>query len=111
MAPGFFHNGAFVRLEDAIRFHLNAIAGGRTYNPTQAGLPSDLMRVGPVVPVRLLDRAIRQPAPLNPDEFEDLVAFVRDALLDPRVNARGLCQLVPATVPSGRPVLQFESCR
>jgi len=111
VAPGFFHNGAFVRLEDAIRFHLNAIAGGRTYNPTQAGLPSDLMRVGPVVPVRLLDRAIRQPAPLNPDEFEDLVAFVRDALLDPRVNARGLCQLVPATVPSGRPVLQFESCR
>jgi hypothetical protein len=63
------------------------------------------------VRVRLLDRAIRQPTPLSPHEFDDLVAFVRDGLLDPRVNARSLCQLVPATVPSGRPVLQFESCR
>jgi hypothetical protein len=44
-------------------------------------------------------------------EFDDLVAFVPEGLLDPRVNARNLCQLVPATVPSGRPVLQFEACR
>lgn len=111
VAPGFFHNGAFVHLDDAIRFHLNAIAGARTYDPSEAGLPPDLRRVGPVVPVQLLDRAIRQPTPLSPDEIDDLVAFVRDGLLDSRVNAQNLCQLVPATVPSGRPVLQFEACR
>jgi cytochrome c peroxidase len=111
VAPGFFHNGAFVHLEDAIRFHLNVIAGARTYDPAQAGLPPDLTRVGPVVPVRLLDRSVRRPTPLSPDEFDDLVTFVRDGLLDPRVNARSLCQLVPTTVPSGRPVLRFESCR
>jgi cytochrome c peroxidase len=111
VAPGFFHNGAFVRLEDAIRFHLNVIPGARTYDPGLAGVPADLVHVGPVVPVKLLDRGVRQLDPLDPDEFDDLVAFIREGLLDPRVNARNLCQLVPATVPSGRPVLQFETCR
>jgi cytochrome c peroxidase len=111
VAPGFFHNGAFVRLEDAIGFHLNVIPGARTYDPIQAGVPPDLNRLGPVVPVKLLDRAVRQLTPLSPDDLADLVTFVRDGLLDPRVNARNLCQLVPATVPSGRPVLQFEACR
>jgi cytochrome c peroxidase len=111
VAPGFFHNGAFARLEDAIGFHLNVIAGARTYDPAQAGVPADLTHVGPVVPMKLLDRGVRQPTPLDPQEFDDIVAFVRDGLLDPRVNARNLCQLVPAAVPSGRPVLHFESCR
>jgi hypothetical protein len=74
-------------------------------------VPADLSRVGPVIPVRLLDRRVRQPHPLGADEFDDLVAFIREGLLDPRVNARNLCQLIPAAVPSGRPVLQFESCR
>jgi hypothetical protein len=63
------------------------------------------------VPVKLLDRAVRQLTPLSPDDFADLVTFVRDGLLDPHVSARNLCQLVPATVPSGRPVLTFEACR
>jgi cytochrome c peroxidase len=111
VAPGFFHNGAFVHVEDAIRFHLNVIAGARTYEPAAAGVPPDLARVGPVVRVKLLDRGVRQPTPLSPGQFDDLVAFVRDGLHDPRVNARSLCQLVPSTVPSGRPVLQFEACR
>jgi cytochrome c peroxidase len=111
VAPGFFHNGAVVHLEDAIRFHLNVIPGARTYDPVQSGVPADLSRVGPVVPVKLLDRAVRQLTPLSPDDPADLVTFVRDGLLDPRVNAHNLCQLVPASVPSGRPVLQFEACR
>jgi cytochrome c peroxidase len=112
VSPGFFHNGAFTRLEDAIRFHLNVIAGARTYDPAIAGLPPDLTdHVGPVVPVKSLDRGVRPPTPLSPEEFNDLVAFVRDGLLDARVNAGNLCHLVPSTVPSGRPVLQFEACR
>jgi len=111
VAPGFFHDGAFTRLEEAIRFHLNVIAGARTYDPADAGAPPDLARVGPVVPLKLLDPLVRRPTPLDPWDVDDLVAFVRDGLLDSRVNARSLCQLVPAAVPSGRPVLQFESCR
>jgi cytochrome c peroxidase len=112
VAPGFFHNGAFARLDDAIRFHLNVISGSRAYDPAAAGVPDDLaQRIGPWVPVGLLDPALRRPAPLNPHDVNDLVAFVRDALHDPRVNATGLCQLVPDSVPSGRPVLTFEACR
>jgi hypothetical protein len=40
-----------------------------------------------------------------------LVSFVRDGLLDARVNPQNLCQLVSAHVPSGNPVLQFEACQ
>lgn len=112
VAPGFFHNGAFTRLEDAIHFHLNVIAGGRTYDPVRAGVPFDLtQRLGPPVATRLLDAGVHEPRPLNPQAVDDLVSFVRDGLLDPRVNARNLCQLVPPAVPSGNPVLQFEACR
>jgi len=112
VAPGFSHNGAFTRLEDAIRFHLGVIAGARTYDPAEAGVPPDLAQhVGPVVSLKFLDRKVRQPTPLSPDEFDDLVAFVRDGLHDPRVNAGSLCHLVPSAVPSGRPVLYFEACR
>jgi cytochrome c peroxidase len=112
VAPGFFHNGAFTRLDEAIRFHLNVIAGARTYDPVVAGVPVDLaQRLGPVVPQRLLDAGIRRPTPLPPAEIDDLVAFVRDGLHDVRVNAGNLCHLVPPTVPSGRPVLHFEACR
>jgi mono/diheme cytochrome c family protein len=112
VAPGFFHNGAFTRLDDAIRFHLNVVEGARTYDPVVAGVPPDLAQhVGPVLPVRRLDPEIRQPAPLSPGELDDLVAFVRDGLHDAHVSASSLCQLVPAAVPSGRPVLEFERCR
>jgi len=112
VAPGFFHNGAFTRLADAIRFHLNVIEGDRTYSPEEAGVPPDLaLHVGPVVPPRLLDVGVRRPTPLSPDEVDDLVAFVRDGLHDVRVSPAYLCRLVPPAVPSGRPVLSFEACR
>jgi cytochrome c peroxidase len=112
VASGYFHNGAFTDLADAIRFHLNVIAGARTYDPIRAGVPADLaQRVGPQVPVKLLDPGVRRLTPLSPQALDDLVNFVRDGLLDPRVNASNLCQLVPAAVPSGMPVLQFEACR
>jgi cytochrome c peroxidase len=112
VSPAFFHNGAFMRLEDAIRFHLNVIAGSRAYDPVSAGVPDDLARrVGPRIPVVLLDATLRRPEPLAPRDLDDLVAFVRDALHDARVNAKELCQLVPSSVPSGRPILTFEACR
>ena len=112
VSPGYFHNGAFTQLEDAIRFHLNAIGAARSYDPVRAGVPADLaQRVGPPVSPRLLDPAVRDLTPLSPQALDDLVSFVRDGLLDPRVNARNLCRLVPASVPSGNPVFQFEGCR
>src|SRR6185369_220105 len=81
VSPGFFHNGAFTRLADAIRFHLNVIAGARTYDATNAGVPADLaLHLGPPVPVRLLDPGVRPPGPLKPQDIDDLVAFVRDGL-------------------------------
>jgi cytochrome c peroxidase len=40
LQPAFMHNGAFVKLEDAIRYHLDATAQATTY--TTAGLPADL---------------------------------------------------------------------
>ena len=111
VAPAYFHNGAFTELADAIRFHVNVVAGARTYDPVRAGLPIDLaQRLGPPVAVRLLDPGVRGLTPLSPQALDELVSFVRDALLDPRVNAGNLCQLVPAAVPSGNPVLQFEAC-
>jgi cytochrome c peroxidase len=111
VAPGFFHNGAFVKLEDAIRFHLDVFAGARSYDPSRAGVPADLrFRVGPPVPRKLLDPLILQPIHLNQEQFNDLVSFIRNGLLDARVNANNLCALVPPAVPSGRPVLNFEAC-
>jgi cytochrome c peroxidase len=109
VSPGFFHNGAFARLDDAVRFHLDVIQGNRTYNPVAAGVPEDLThRLGPTVPKKLLDPLVQTPVKLSNTEFSDLVTFIRDGLLDRRV--KNLCSLIPPSVPSGLPVLQFEAC-
>jgi cytochrome c peroxidase len=112
VSPGFFHNGAFTRLEDAIRHHLDVYQSARTYDPVAAGVPEDLThRLGPIEPVLLrLDPQLRVPIELTPSEFDDLVSFVRDGLLDERMKPENLCKLVPASVPSGLPVLEFEGC-
>ena len=112
VAPGFFHNGAFTRLEDAIRHHLNVHESAHTYDPVKAGLPADLtLRLGPIEPVlKRLDPLLKNPIHLTDGEFSDLVSFVRDGLLDERVRPENLCKLVPAQVPSGLPVLEFEAC-
>ena len=48
------------------------------------------------------------PINLTNDEFRQLVAFVRNGLLDPRAKPENLWKLVPRSVPSGRTVLIFE---
>jgi cytochrome c peroxidase len=112
VAPAFFHNGAFTRLEDAIRHHLDVSESARDYNPVAAGVDIDLShRLGPIEPVlSRLDRKLRHPIELNGTEFTDLVAFVRDGLLDKRATKENLCKLVPRSVPSGSPLLQFQGC-
>ena len=52
LQPAFFHNGAFRRLEDAIRHHLDVFSSARNYDPMSAGVDKDLTyRLGPIEPV------------------------------------------------------------
>lgn len=108
LQAAFMHNGAFVRLEDAVRHHLDAYASARTYAPT--ALAPDLRGpVGPIEPV--LDRlapTLNRPAALSETEVRDLVAFVRDGLLDPGARPERLRGLIPEKLPSGRKPLTFQ---
>ena len=112
VAPAFFHNGAFRRLEDAIRHHLNVYDSARGYSPLAAGVDPDLaQRVGPIEPVlRRLDPTLQTPTELTETEFDDLVTFVREGLFDRRAIAGHLCELVPESVPSRSPVPVFQQC-
>ncbi len=108
----FFHNGAFTRLEDAIRHHLNVFDSARSYDPVAAGVDRDLTyRLGPIEPVlERIDPILATPIVLTDDEFDDLVAFVRDGLLDDGARRQNLCSLAPVAVPSGFTTMRFEAC-
>ena len=110
LQPAFFHNGAYTTLEDAIRFHLNPAYHAPLYNPVTAGVDSDLQgAVGPVAPVLLrLDPLMQTPVSLTNEEFRQLVDFVRNGLLDRRAKPENLRKLIPARVPSGRPLQTFQ---
>jgi cytochrome c peroxidase len=112
LQPAFFHNGAFVRLEDAVRHHLDVFTSARNYDPVSAGVDKDLtLRVGPVEPVLArVDSVLVRPIRLTPDEFHNLVTFIRDGLLDDRAKRQNLCTLIPHTLPSRMPPLRFEEC-
>jgi cytochrome c peroxidase len=110
--PHFFHNGAFSGLEDAIRHHLDVVGSATGYDPEVAGVDPDLkLRRGPTQP--MLDRVdpiLATPIELSPDEFHELLVFVRDGLLDPRAVPRTLCRIMPDSVPSGMPIGVFQDC-
>ncbi len=112
LQPAFFHNGAFTRLRDAIVHHLDVETSARSYDPVAAGVDADLARrLGPIEPVlERVDPILARPIRLRAKELDDLVAFVRDGLLDPRASPANLCQLVPPSVPSGSRLLEFEGC-
>ena len=112
LQPTFFHNGAFTRLEDAVRHHLNVFQSARRYNPVAAGIDPDLaQRIGSVEPMLArIDPLVARPIHLTQREFKNLMAFVRGGLLDPRATPEHLCDLIPKTVPSGMPVAVFEGC-
>jgi cytochrome c peroxidase len=110
LAPAFMHDGAFTTLEAAIQHHLDVVASARSYSPAAQGLPPDL--TGPVGPIESmlarLDPLVATPTLLTDTQVDDVVAFVRDGLLDPRARPNNLRRLVPDDLPSGRPPLQFE---
>ncbi len=106
----FMHNGAFTRLEDAVRHHLNVFDSARNYTPANQNLAGDLTGPnGPIDPVLArVDPILATRISLTTDQFRQLVAFVRYGLLDPRARPENLRKLVPRSVPSGRPTLTFE---
>ncbi|MFN8490791.1 MAG: cytochrome c peroxidase [Caldilineaceae bacterium] len=108
--PTFMHNGAFTNLEDAVRHHLNVSASAQRYNPAAQGLSPDLSGpLGPIAPVlQRLDPLLAAPLPLTNEEFAQLMAFVRNGLLDPRAKPENLRKLVPHALPSGNPLFVFE---
>ena len=110
LQPTFFHNGAFTRLEDAVRHHLDVFTSARNYNPAAAGVDPDLTgRMGPIEPVlERVDPILEIPIVLTEEEFRQLVDFVRNGLLDQRAKPESLRKLIPRSVPSGFPVLSFE---
>lgn len=110
LQAAYMHNGAFTRLEDAIRYHLDALSAARTYSPSSQHLPTDLAGpTGPIAPVLAnLDPLLSTPLHLTNQQFKQLVAFVEFSLLDPRAKPANLRYLLPKTVPSGRPTLTFE---
>ena len=106
----FMHDGAFTSLDAAIRHHLDVVASTRSYSPASQGLPADLAGpIGPIEPeLARLDPLVATPKRLSEEQFRELLAFVRDGLLDPRAKPGNLRKLVPTTLPSGRPTLRFE---
>jgi cytochrome c peroxidase len=106
----FMHNGSFTRLEDAVRHHLNVAASARQYTPARQQLAADLSGpAGPIDPVLArIDPILVTPIDPTNEQINQLVAFVRDGLLDPRAKPEHLRRLVPRSVPNGRPVLIFE---
>lgn len=104
------HNGAFTHLEDAIRHHLDVAVSMRHYTPANQQLATDLHMSG--VSVKRVsiqvDSILLTPISLTNEQFNQLVAFVRYGLLDPRATPERLRRLVPQSVPSDRPMLRFE---
>ena len=108
--PTFMHNGAFTRLEDAVRHHLDAVRSASSYTPDAHNLDADLSgSPGPIEPVLArLDPLLATPITLSDEQFRQLLAFVENGLLDPRAKPERLRHLSPPVLPSGRPPLIFE---
>ena len=110
LAPAFFHNGAFARLEDAIRFHVRP---EQSYNPAAAGIDADLVvQMGPRVNPALLHPLLKNRGiQLSESQLRDVTQFVKTGLLDRRATKQNLCSLIPRAVPSKLPLLTFEGCK
>jgi cytochrome c peroxidase len=105
----YMHDGAFTSLVAAVRHHLDPAASLQAYDPVAQGLARDLVGpIGPTAPLlEALDPQLATPIRLSSAELDDLVVFVRDALLDERATPRELRKLVPQHVPSGNSTLTF----
>jgi cytochrome c peroxidase len=63
---------------------------------------------GPIAPLLAkLDPRLQVPVALSDVEFDALVDFVRNGLLDPAARPQYLRRLIPEHLPSGRAPLRF----
>jgi cytochrome c peroxidase len=109
LSPAYMHDGAFTNLRAVVLHHLDVVASADSYDPAAQGLPPDLRQVGPLdAMLARLDPLVATPKHLTDVQVDDLVAFLRDGLLDPRAEPYDLRRLVPSSLPSGRPPLRFE---
>ena len=110
LSPAFFHNGAFARLEDAIRFHVDPT---QRYNPARAGIDRDLRARDGTESRRVVSPSAVQERRHRADGVTD---SRRDAVRQNRAarpagEKENLCGLIPKLVPSQLPVLTFEACQ
>ena len=108
LQPAFMHDGAFTRLDDAVRYHLDATRAAADYSTRT--LAADLRGpTGPVAPILArLDPRLRASPGLTEVEVQALVDFLRDGLLDAAARPQRLARLVPERLPSGRANLVFQ---
>jgi cytochrome c peroxidase len=113
LQPTFFHNGAFTKLEDAIKHHLNPQQSVQSYRPNTAGIARDLQAsMAPMGPVLAkLDPLVATPVTLTPEQFSDLVEFVKVGLMDKKASAQDLCKIIPNKLPSGMRLHTFQGCQ
>ncbi len=96
------HNGAYVRLEDAVRHHLDPAAALWAYDPGQ--LPAAVQSTWHGQPallrgiLRNLDPLLSTPQTLSDADLDRLLAFLR-ALTSPSLIDQS--HYIPAAVPSG----------
>ena len=107
--PSFMHNGAFVCLDNSIRHHLEMQQTLETFNPEHLEYRLHARR-GPDGPmIQRAHHLSKNPrGRLTDEQFTDLVAFVEISLSDPEAHPDALRHLIPATVPSGLPVHDFD---
>ena len=93
-----------------MRHHLDVFTSARNYDPIRADIAADLTLLrGPIEPVLArVDPLLATPIALSDEEFQQLVDFVRQGLLDRRAEPEHFRKLVPHSVPSGRAALVFQ---
>jgi cytochrome c peroxidase len=107
----FFHNGAFTRLDDAIRYHLDALGSAARYSPRTAGVATDIYRRGPMeASLQRIDPLLASPVRLSETEIQDLNRFVRIGLTDTRARNEDFCKQIPPTLPSNMRPMTFQGC-
>ena len=120
VAPAFFHDGAVLTVEAAIRHHLNVEESLSDYDADDVYDPADdvflatdlTFRRGPYPPMLArLDEALKDGIDLTEREISDLVEFVEVALTDAEcVDPEVLCDLVPPSTPGNEDMEHFFAC-
>ena len=103
------HSGAYARLEDVVRHHIDPVAALRAYDPAQAILPdlagAEDLRVAsdPAEVATIAAANDLRPTDLSDSEIADILSFLKS--LTDRENLAGRLG-IPKTVPSGLAVDQ-----